>query len=165
MKRWTEKEINKLRQYYPKRGGVWCAKHLNRTVQAVNQKAFRLGINTGALWTEHEKERLAKMVDEYTKSDLAKKLNRSVNAVNNMRNNMELGGFLDNTEYLLLKDVSELVGLDKAVITKIWIRDGLQSEKRGYYRIFKQEDLLKFMENNQDKWNARNTRTKQFIQR
>ena len=44
---------------------------------------------------------------------------------------MELGGFLDNTEYLLLKDVSELVGLDKAVITKIWIRDGMQSEKRG----------------------------------
>ena len=155
MKRWTEKEINYLKHYYPKRGGKWVADRIDRTEKAVLGMAHRLSIKHCTTWSKEEIQRLEELSEKYTKADIAKKLGRSSSSVNNKRNFIAAGTFLENTDLLLLKDVAEMVGLDKAIITKIWCMNGLKSEKRGYYRVFKEEDLVEFMKNNPNRYNAR----------
>lgn len=44
MKRWTEQEINFLKDNYSKHGCMFCAKYLNRTTEAINIKANKLKI-------------------------------------------------------------------------------------------------------------------------
>lgn len=153
--KWTESDIKILKRNYPRYGAKWCAKKLNRTEHAVHTKAYYMGIKMGLLWTEKEEKRLIDLSENYTMSDIAKKIGRSTSAITNKRNRMELGNFLTNTEFLTLNQVSELVGRDKGTITKIWCRDGLQSQKRGCYRVFHETDLIKFMKNHPTYWNAR----------
>lgn len=40
------KEITFLQTHYPARGGVYCAKALNRSAVSINHKAYKLGLKT-----------------------------------------------------------------------------------------------------------------------
>lgn len=43
-KKWTESEVEFMREHYPQRGKMWCAEQLDRPEASIRQKASRLGL-------------------------------------------------------------------------------------------------------------------------
>lgn len=43
-KRWTDKEIQFLKDNYQGNGASYCAKHINRTIAAIHNKAKTLNL-------------------------------------------------------------------------------------------------------------------------
>ena len=106
-------------------------------------------------WTQQEIDRLNDLSENYTKSDIARLMNRSASSVNNKRRQLEIDYFTNKTDMWTLTQVANAVGLDRSTISKIWCRNGLKSIKRGYYRMFHEEDVIKYMKSHLDGWNAR----------
>ncbi len=63
MRRWTQDEIESLRQYYPDYGVEYCADLLNRSHQAIKKRTSVLGLRTcffPSTWTQNEISELKK---------------------------------------------------------------------------------------------------------
>ncbi len=56
--RWTEKETDYLRRYYPHIGAAACAGELKRSMKSVYQQASALGLRCARHWTHTEEEEL-----------------------------------------------------------------------------------------------------------
>jgi len=55
--RWTEREIEVTRKWFPLRGGPYVVRLLGRSLSAVNRRARSMGVNPDSRWTrwtEHE---------------------------------------------------------------------------------------------------------------
>jgi hypothetical protein len=60
--KWTPEEIDFLKINYPKYGSAYCAKHLNRTISAVNRQASKQNIKYDWIKPQYQKENLEKYV-------------------------------------------------------------------------------------------------------
>jgi hypothetical protein len=105
-------------------------------------------------WTKEEVEHLIRLRDKYTKSDIARILKRTPASISNKVRELGLGGLMDNTECWTLAQVTEAVGAGAGCVHKTWRKHGLKSVKRGNYCLVNEEDLLKFMKEHPDLWDA-----------
>jgi AraC-like DNA-binding protein len=153
MEKWTVEEINVLEKYYkgnPKK----CKKLLpNRTMVAISQKAFKLGIST--LWTEEEDARLIKLSERHTRSKLAKLMGRSPNAISNRRVVLGIQPFQSTTDMYNFTEVAEMLGLNHSTISKIWVKNGLKYKKIGYRNYVKEDEMLRYVQEHPDCYDAR----------
>ena len=79
--KWTEAQVDWLRQHYASKGAEACAAALGKSKMAVFTKACRAGIATSRPWRTHE---VALLRDEYHAKGLkwcAERLGRSKDAV------------------------------------------------------------------------------------
>ena len=120
---------------------------------SINQKAYRIGIST--LWTEEEDEKLRELSEKYTKSKLAEKMGRSPSAVNNRRRILGIEPFTDTTDMYNFTQIAEMLGLDHSTISKVWVKNGFKYKKIGNKNYAKEQEVLKYMREHPDCYDAR----------
>lgn len=105
-------------------------------------------------WSPEEIEKLIYLRERYTQKDIARLLDRSPSSVKCKINELDLGGFMDNTDLLTLKQASEMVGVSEGVIHKTWRKYGLKTKKKGFYSVISEKQLIQFMKNHPERWSA-----------
>lgn len=101
MKKWTQAEKNRLKQYYPIKGSKYCALLFNRSSRSVVAQASRLNLITTFVacgipirrWTEQEESVLIEHYSFRGGQHCSKIIDRSLSAVTNRAN--ILGLFTD----------------------------------------------------------------------
>lgn len=106
-------------------------------------------------WTKEEEQYLAEKFGSVSISCLVKKLNRTESSILNKRQRMKLGAFLENGDYITLRQLLEVLGIEGGYTYKTisWI------ENRGFPIIYKKVNKNKFRVVNIDefwKWAEEN---------
>lgn len=106
-------------------------------------------------WTKEEEQYLAEKFGSVSISYLVKKLNRTESSILNKRQRMKLGAFLENGDYVTLRQLLEVLGIEGGYTYKTisWI------ENRGFPIIYKKVNKNKFRVVNIDefwKWAEEN---------
>lgn len=162
---WSPDEIDWLRENWQLPDADLCA-HLNRSVGTIRTKRRALGLIgkkncRKSDWSQDELDYLDEVWGERTIPEIAKKLGRSVNAVKVKSVRL---GYPSQKWYggmMSARKVSELLGVDVHAVTDFWIRKcGLKGKnkllgEKGRCTIIHFDDLLKWLEANQDKWDSR----------
>ena len=105
-------------------------------------------------WSNEEIEKLKYLRERYTSKDIARILKRTPSSVKCKINKLELGGFIDNTDLLTLKQASEMVGVSEGVIHKTWRKYGLKTKRKGSYSVISEKQLIDFMKDHPERWSA-----------
>ena len=150
----TKEQAEIIREYYPKLKPQEVADMVGMKKQNVIAYAYRHCISNNRYWNKEEEEYLVKYYGRSTISQIAKRLGRTYRSVLDKISHMELGSYLSNNKDLSVAEVCRLVGRHKSTINKTWTKYGLKIKKRGKFSVVRQEDLLSFMENNPERWNA-----------
>ena len=150
----SEEKQEIIYKYYPVLKAQEVADMVGMKKENLIAWAHRHGISNNYYWTKDEEEYLLKWYGKMSAKAIAKKLGRSYRAVLDKLQKIQMGNFIDNADGLTLAEVCRLVGRDKETIKKTWVKCGLKIRKKGKYSMIKECDLLEFMENNPDRWNA-----------
>ena len=108
----------------------------------------------GRRWTQEELQTLEKMSGTYTVAVIAKRLGRSFDAVNIKLNRLGLAGFERSTDMLTMNQVCLLLGVQSRTVKKKWKDKGLRIFRKGNYLAIRQEELIKYLKNHPEDWNA-----------
>ena len=162
---WTEEQISTLKELADKYPYPEIAKMMNKTENAIYLKAKKLGIPlilTRKEWTDEEEEMLSVLWGNESIEYISKKMNRSIFSLKVRAVRMGLGPMIrNNYDLITVSEISSLLGVTHDRITGTWIKLGLKLEKirltkdKEYYAITL-ENLMIFLENNQDEWDSRN---------
>lgn len=107
----------------------------------------------GKRWTQEELQILDEMRCSYTVAVIAKRLGRSFNSVNIKLNRTWRSGFEKSTDMLTQNQVRTMLGVTPRTVSK-WQSKGLHSMRKGNYVTYRQEDLIRWLKNHPDEWNA-----------
>lgn len=83
-RKWTSAEVEILKEYYPKKGAIWCGAKLRMLAQRVRHKAQSLGLHSNKVitpWSAEDEAWLLANVHTLPREKCAKHLKRSVGAV------------------------------------------------------------------------------------
>ena len=108
----------------------------------------------GRKWTQEELQTLEEMIGTYTVASIARKLGRSFDSVNIKLNRMGLVGFEKSTDLLTLNQVCQMLGVQSRTLKGKWARKGLRIIHKGNYLVVKQPELIKYLKNHPEDWNA-----------
>lgn len=161
---WTNEEIETLKLLAEKYHYEDIAKQMNKTENAIYLKAKKLGITLiqdRRKWTKEEEQELRDLWGNKSIEAIAKKLKRSIFSLKVKAVRMGLGSMISNNyEKITISDISELLDVSRDRITKTWVELGLNitltkltSEKK--YMTVTWNELMKFLENNQNEWDSR----------
>lgn len=109
---------------------------------------------SGKRWTEEEMQYLKKWWGRKDRVYIANHLKRPVSGVKNKASSMGLGHFLENSEMINTSEIGKLVGINKSTVRN-WESRGLKVKHYPLYSMVLESDLLDFMKNNLDLWDAR----------
>lgn len=161
--KWTDEQVKELMEMSDKMHYEKIAKLLGKTKNAIYLKAKKLNITLiqdKRTWTKEELEYLTENWGVHSINYLAKKLKHSINAVKIKAYRLGLGATMDNTDFLLVSDIIEMLGISRDRICGTWVDLGLKlkkhnvSDKKFYYCI-KLENLIAFLKDHQDEWDSR----------
>ena len=110
----------------------------------------------GRRWTKEELEILEDKIGTFTVETIARRLGRSFDAVNIKLNRMGLVGFEKSTDLLTLNQVCQMLGVESRTLKGKWARKGLHILHKGNYLVVQQQELIKYLENHPEDWNAAN---------
>lgn len=110
----------------------------------------------GRRWTQEELQTLEELIGTFTVEKIAKRLGRSFDAVNIKLNRMGLEGFEKSTDLLTLNQVSQMLGIQNRTLKGKWQSKGLRIISKGNYKVVKQPDLIRYLKNHPEDWNAAN---------
>lgn len=108
----------------------------------------------GKAWTEDEIIKLQDMAGTYTVATIAKKLGRSFNSVNCKIGRMGLSGFEKSTDFITMHQLCLMFGVESRTVKKKWKSKGLRIMKKGYYIVIRQENLVRYLKEHPEDWNA-----------
>lgn len=108
----------------------------------------------GRHWTDAELTKLEEMSGTYTVATIAKSLGRSFSSVNQKINRLGISGFEKSTDLLTMNTVHNILGVDSRTLKGKWASKGLRIIRKGNYLCIRQEDLLKYLKNHPEDWNA-----------
>lgn len=154
-KPFTEEDKRIIEKYYPIKTPAEVAAMIGRTKDTVCGYACRNKIQSNRYWTKEEEEFLESKYGILTIPAIAKKLGKTECAVETKIRRSSIGSFISNADGLCISEVARLVGRDRTSITKTWMRRyGLKTYQKGQYKIIKEKDLIRFMKENPERWNA-----------
>lgn len=110
----------------------------------------------GRRWTQEELQTLEDMIGTFTVETIARRLGRSFDAVNIKLNRMGLVGFEKSTDLLTMNQVCQMLGVQSRTVKGKWQRKGLRVMRKGNYVVVKQPELIKYLKNHPEDWNAAN---------
>lgn len=162
---WTKEEIEFLKELSKTHNYKDIAKIMNKTETAIYLKAKKLGITIiqdRRGWTKEEEEQLKDLWGSKSIEYIAKTMKRSIFSIKVKAVRMNLGSMISNNyDSITVSDISELFGVTRDRVTITWASLGLKlndkkvTKNRSYY-VVKWEDLMEFLENNQNEWDSRN---------
>lgn len=107
----------------------------------------------GRAWSQEELIQLEELTETYPLATVARKLNRSENAVFLKRQRTGIGGFMANTDMLTRNTLSRILGVENRTI-QYWERKGLKSVRKKPYVMYRQQDIIRYMKEHPEDWNA-----------
>lgn len=107
----------------------------------------------GRSWSQEELIQLEELTETYPLATVARKLNRSENAVFLKRQRTGIGGFMANTDMLTRNTLSRILGVENRTI-QYWERKGLKSVRKKPYVMYRQQDIIRYMKEHPEDWNA-----------
>lgn len=107
----------------------------------------------GRAWSQEDLIRLEELTEKYPLATVARKLNRSENAVFLKRQRLGIGGYRDNTDMLTRNTLSQILGIENRTI-QYWERKGLKSIRKKPYVMYRQQDIIRYMKEHPEDWNA-----------
>lgn len=110
----------------------------------------------GRRWKEDEIQKLEDLSGTYTVATIARKLGRSFDAVNIKMNRLGILGFEKSTDLLTMNQLCQMIGVEARTVKKKWADKGLRIFRKGNYVVVRQEDLIKYLKNHPEDWNAAN---------
>lgn len=108
----------------------------------------------GRRWTGEELQTLEDMSGTFTVATIAKRLGRSFDAVNIKLNRLGIAGFEKSTDLLTMNQICIMFGVESRTVKRKWVGNGLRIMRKGNYLVCRQEELLKYLKNHPDDWNA-----------
>lgn len=156
-KRWKKEDDEQLKELAKTHTKTQIAEIMERTISSVQNRLNYLGVSCVYemnLWTQKELERLEDLSDTFTIGTIAKKMKRSESSVAHKRKEMELGNLLEVTDKWNFNQIADALGLSVGVVNKTFVKYGLKFRRRGQYCLVKEEDLLQFMQDHPELWNA-----------
>ena len=109
----------------------------------------------GNRWTKEEETYLEKYHGIMDQKRIAKKLGKSVGSVREKSRRMGLGNLEEAATGITCSNVSRIVGVCRKTVNTTWIAKGLKAKKINRYVMVKEDDLLEFMQNHPNLWDAR----------
>lgn len=155
-----KKEI--IYKFYPVLRPQEVADMVGMKKQNVIAWAYKHGISNNRYWTKEEEEYLISRYGRSTVAQIAKHLGKSYRNVLDKITHLELGNYIENSIDLSQAEVSRLVGRDKETLKNTWVKYGLKISKKGRFSMIKEQDLLDFMKNNPERWDATQCETWYF---
>ena len=107
----------------------------------------------GRRWTEEELAYLEEKADSTSTHTIAKVLNRSYHSVNIKASRMGIPLFNTSTEMLSTYAIATMMDVDKRTVYR-WHRYGLKYRQIRCRQMHKQDNLIKFLKENQELWDA-----------
>mgnify|MGYP000201027777 CR=1 FL=1 len=107
----------------------------------------------GRKWTDEELVLLEELTEKYPLETVARRLNRTKEAVFLKRQRIGMGGYMVNTDMLTRNTVSKILGIENRTL-QYWERKGLKSYRKRPYVMYRQEDIIKYMREHPEDWNA-----------
>lgn len=112
----------------------------------------------GRAWSQEDLNRLEELTEKYPLATVARILNRSENAVFLKRQRLGIGGFMANTDMantdmLTRNTLSRILGVENRTI-QYWERKGLKSVRKNPYVMYRQQDIIRYMKEHPEDWNA-----------
>lgn len=107
----------------------------------------------GRAWSQEDIELLEEITEKYPLATVARKLNRSENAVFIKQQRLDIGGLRANTDMLTRNTLSRILGVENRTI-QYWERKGLKSIKKKPYVMYRQQDIIRYMRDHPEDWNA-----------
>lgn len=137
------------------------AEAFNRTPVAIEVKVSKLGLQLKRPCRTVHSDELEELRNDWKDGSLSmkqlqKKYNRTKNALKILAQRNHFGPRPYNDDYLSISDVCDFIGISKDAVRN-WIKAGLPYKKSKSGRttyLIDADDLLKFMEDNQDRFNA-----------
>lgn len=108
----------------------------------------------GITWSEDELEYLRTTLPHATIAYVARELGRSEAAVRKKRYELNIPGYLDNTDLITSRQLRNLMGVGQYTLDR-WQRLGLKSHKRNGYKLFDIDEAVEFFRTHQDIWKAK----------
>lgn len=132
-KRWTKKEVEYLKNNIKETDISEIANTLNRSVEAVETKLYRLGLLNIKYrrWTKEEEDYLERNVGKKSIPTIAKKLKRSEEAVEAKMYRLGLSDTKLNTGMLTANALANELHIDAKTVTWLIERHGLPAKKRA----------------------------------
>lgn len=108
----------------------------------------------GRRWTQEEMQILEESIGTFTVETIAKRLGRSFHSVNMKLSRMGLSGFAKSTDMLTMNQMCLMLGVEGRTVKKKWRNKGLRIRRKGNYLVIQQEDLVKYLKDHPEDWNA-----------
>ena len=105
-------------------------------------------------WTEEEIETLKRLSAKYTKSDIAKKMGRTESSITNKRQELGIDCMMNLTELWNFSQIARAVGKSNGIVNTVWVKHGFKYTKRGYFCLAEEKEVLRFMQEHPDLWDA-----------
>ena len=96
---------------------------------------------------------LEELTEKYPLETVARRLNRTKEAVFLKRQRIGMGGYMANADMLTRNTVSKILGIENRTL-QYWERKGLKSYRKRPYVMYRQEDIIKYMREHPEDWNA-----------
>ena len=161
---WTNEEIETLKLLSDKYHYSEIANIMNKTENAIYMKARRLGITLiqdRRTWTEEEETLLSDLWETKSIETIATTMKRTVFSLKVKAVRMGLGPMIrNNYDLITVSDMCDLLGVTRDRITTTWINLDLNLKKKKLtnnmsYYVITWNDLMNFLENNQNEWDSR----------
>lgn len=161
---WTDNQIKQLKELSNKYHYEKIADILEKSPNAVYLKARRLGIiliQDRRKWTHEEEQTLRELWGNHSINYVAAKLKRTVNSIKIRAYRIGLGPAIENTEYLTVSDIIDMLNVSRDRITTTWVNLGLKLERHKlsnekWIYCITLENLIDFLRNNQNQWDSTN---------
>ena len=102
-------------------------------------------------WTKEELEYLQSNYKHTKIKKIAKKLNRTEGAVEERAYLIGVSNWKDNLGYVSAYQAGKLIGKDSRTLQNA----GLEFRREGKLKVIELENFIKWLKNNQDKWDSR----------
>ena len=160
---WTKEEIELLTLLAEEMPYQEMPKYINRSADAIREKANDLGIalkHNIRPWTKEDDELLKEYWGQTSYDTLSKRMNRSIVSLKNRAKVLGLDSMMKASGLMLVSDVSEMMGVSREVVSRRWRKLGLRfhqkkiTDKKHYYYI-DIDELIEFLKNHPDVWDSR----------
>lgn len=151
---WSEEEKRYAIKNYKTMSYEAIGKALGKSEKSVNAFLRRNNILKRD-WTDEEVYYFREGFGKLSIPTMCRKLGKSKSALYSKAQNDGTGCYKDNMDSFTAVDVSEMLGLHRSTVSK-WCRSGkLKAKKKNDYWHINENDLIKFMKVNPDRWNAK----------
>ena len=158
-----EKEVELLKKLSNKHHYSDIAKIMNKTENDIYMFAKKHNIpiiKHERKWTKEEESKLIDLWGNVDIINISKELNKPIFSIKIKVSKMGLDAIMiDNHDLLSISDISDLFNVPRKRIINNWKNLGLKINMKGInshysYYVIKWEDLIKFLENNQNEWDS-----------